>query len=188
MSGSGAGPSPRPPGRRIAVVGVSGTGKTTLAAALASRFGVAHLELDAVYHGPGWTPLGDDHFRARVAEAVAADGWVVDGNYSVVQEIVWSRASCVVWLDYPRWLATWRAVRRTAVRLVARTPLWNDNRERWQTVWRATHPIRWSWSQHGAFRQRYAARFADPRWGHLSRVRLDSPAAARGWLATLDQR
>jgi adenylate kinase family enzyme len=37
------------------VVGTSAVGKTTLAAALSRRLGVPHIELDALYWGPGWT-------------------------------------------------------------------------------------------------------------------------------------
>jgi hypothetical protein len=63
--------------------------------------GASHVELDSIFHQPGWTPLGDEEFRARVAEATAADRWVVDGNYSVVHGIVWDNADSVVWFDLP---------------------------------------------------------------------------------------
>jgi adenylate kinase family enzyme len=43
--------------RRVSVVGNSGSGKTTFAAELAWRMGVPCLELDAVFHQPGWVPL-----------------------------------------------------------------------------------------------------------------------------------
>jgi adenylate kinase family enzyme len=41
-------------GPRIAVVGTSGAGKTTLSARLASRLDCPHVELDAFQHGPNW--------------------------------------------------------------------------------------------------------------------------------------
>jgi adenylate kinase family enzyme len=85
--------------RRISVVGNSGSGKTTLAAAVAGALGVPHLELDSVFHQPGWEPLDKDVFRARVAEFAAADGWVIDGNYSSAQDLVWQRADTVLWQD-----------------------------------------------------------------------------------------
>jgi adenylate kinase family enzyme len=39
---------------RIAVIGPSGSGKTRLAGRLAGVLGVAHVELDALHHGPNW--------------------------------------------------------------------------------------------------------------------------------------
>lgn len=53
--------------RRIAVVGASGSGKTTFARRLAERLGIPHIELDAIHWGPDWTPARDDDFRARTA-------------------------------------------------------------------------------------------------------------------------
>src|SRR6266704_14545 len=58
--------------RRVSVVGTSGSGKSTLGAALAARLGVDFLELDSVYHQPGWEPLPTPEFRRRVAAEAAS--------------------------------------------------------------------------------------------------------------------
>ena len=52
--------------RRISVVGNSGSGKTTVARAIAGALGVPHLELDAVFHQPDWQPLDTAEFRRIV--------------------------------------------------------------------------------------------------------------------------
>ncbi|SNQ50112.1 putative adenylate kinase [Frankia canadensis] len=168
---------------RILVVGASGSGKTTLARRLAAEMAVPHIELDALQHGPGWTPRPT--FVADVTAAVAAPAWVVDGNYSAVQELVWARADTVVWLDLPRWLVEWRVVRRTAGRLVLRRRLWNGNRERWRDVPRADHPIRWSWRKHAEYRVRYAERFATEP-AERACVRLRGRAEVAAWSAVED--
>src|SRR5262244_3847673 len=88
------------PLRRVSVVGTSGSGKSTLGAALAARIGADYLELDSVFHQPGWVPLPREQFRERVAAAVAGERWVIDGNYtSQVKDLIWARADTVVWVD-----------------------------------------------------------------------------------------
>src|SRR5688572_16675732 len=64
--------------------------------------------------GPRWTPVPEHVFRARVAAAVAGDRWVLDGGYSHVRELTWSRADTVVWLDYPMRTVLRRWAGRTA--------------------------------------------------------------------------
>jgi hypothetical protein len=69
-------PAPtQPVPERVVVIGCAGSGKTTLAQALAVRLGARHLERDA---------LGDDEspdLATQVAAAVDAAGsrWVFDG-------------------------------------------------------------------------------------------------------------
>src|SRR6266516_7770667 len=88
--------------QRVSMVGVSGSGKSTLGRELAGRLAVPYVELDAIFHQPQWTPLPEEQFRRRVAAIASGRGWVIDGNYSAVQPLVWERADTVVWLDPPR--------------------------------------------------------------------------------------
>lgn len=57
---------------RVSVVGNSGSGKSTLAAALAEHLDAPWIELDSIYHQPGWVPLPRNEFRTAV-EALTAD-------------------------------------------------------------------------------------------------------------------
>ena len=168
--------------RRVSVVGNSGSGKSTLAKRLAARLGVPRLELDSVYHQANWRPLPDDEFRARVAAFVAADGWVVDGNYRAVRDLVWARADTVIWLDLPRRTVMRRVLGRTIRRGATRQELWNGNRESLRGLFRwdpEESIVRWSWVKHADYRARYTAALADPANAHLRVVRVRSAAAAR---------
>lgn len=173
---------------RISIVGNSGSGKTTLARRAAARLGVAHIELDSIFHQPGWQPLDPTEFRLRVEAATSAGGWVADGNYSSVADLIWSRADTVVWLDFPRRTVMRQVVRRTIGRVIRREELWNGNQEPWSNLYRwdpHDNIIRWSWTQHAAYRARYTAAMADPSNARLRFLRLSDRAAAEAWLASL---
>jgi adenylate kinase family enzyme len=174
--------------KRVAVVGTTGSGKTTFAAKLAARLDVPHIELDAIYHQPNWTPLSEEEFRRGVAEVVTADGWVADGNYSKVRDLVWETADTVVVLAYTRALVTRRVVARTFVRMWRRQELWNGNRERWRNLL-SLNPERniilWSWHTYNKNHQRYLEAVSDPEFAHLKFHRFVHPQEADEFLATL---
>ena len=173
------------PMRRVHVVGTSCVGKTSLAAALAARLGVPHLELDALHWDPGWTEVPDAVMHERVRRAVeATEGWVTDGNYIAVRDLVWSRADTVVWLDFPLPTILARYVRRTFRRLVAREELWNGNRERLSMhLSRRDSLLLWILSTYHRRRREYAELFAGRL--DLRTVRLRSPAEAHRWLTAV---
>jgi len=165
--------------QRISVVGNSGSGKTTLARSLAGALGIPHLELDSVFHQPGWQPLDREEFRRRVTKLAAAPGWVIDGNYGAVRDIVWSRADTVIWIDLPRRRVMRQVAGRTLRRMVTRAELWNGNRKPWRSLVRLKPEesiIMWAWTHHHAYRQRYLTARQDPANGHLAFIRLRTPA------------
>jgi adenylate kinase family enzyme len=174
--------------RRVSVVGISGSGKTTLARRLAAALEVPHVELDAIFHQPGWTELPVDEFRRRVGDEVAADGWVVDGNYRAVRDLVWAAADTVVWLDRPRAVVIRRLIARTARRSITREELWNGNRERPTGLLRRDpreNLVRWSWMKHAEYSERYAAAAADVGNRHLTFRRVTNDAEVDALVASV---
>jgi hypothetical protein len=144
------------------------------------------VELDALHWDPGWNPAPVEVFRARVARALAGDAWAVDGNYSVVREIVWSRANTIVWLDFPWHVVMLRVTWRTITRSLTREELWNGNRERFSEAFFGRDSIiLWALQTYSRRRKEYPGLLSQPRFEHLHKVRLPSPRAAREWLATL---
>src|SRR5262245_34358281 len=139
------------------MVGTSGSGKTTVGRKLAARLGVPFIELDAVFHQPGWTALPREEFRSRVRELADGDAWVLDGNYSAVLGLGWSRADPGVWFDLPRATGMRQLIPRTFGRMISRRELWNGNRESLRFLFDRDEAIlRWAWTQHHKYAKRYA--------------------------------
>ena len=168
--------------QKIVVKGTSGAGKTTFAADLAWRLGLAHIELDALHHGPNWSAPTAEAFRDRVRAAMAAapHGWVVDGNYdSKLAETVVDAADTIVWLDLPLGVKLRRLWRRTTHRIRNDVELWNGNRESWRDAFVGRESLFvWAVRQHVRHRRDWSTRFGrDPRI-----VRLRSAEDVRRWV------
>jgi adenylate kinase family enzyme len=174
--------------QRISIVGNSGTGKTTMARGIAGALGIPHLELDGLHHLPDWEPIERELFRERVAEFIAADAWVIDGNYSAVQDLVWQRADTVVWLDLPRRTIMRQLIPRTLRRMVTREELWNGNTESWRDLF-CLDPTRsillWAWTRQGKYVERYTQAQRDPANKHLTFIRVRSRMARQRLAAEL---
>ncbi len=100
--------------RRIVILGVAGTGKTTFSRQLAGRIGAPHVCLDAIWP-PSLKPTDVPTFRELVKEAHAGDTWVSDGNFAATTvDLRLPRADLVLWLERPTWLCALNAVRRLA--------------------------------------------------------------------------
>lgn len=91
-------PLPHPP-KRVLVAGVSGVGKATLAGRIAAVTGGSHTEIDALFHGPAWTPRPE--FLADVRSLVLADSWTTEWQYDAARPLLAESADMLVWLDLP---------------------------------------------------------------------------------------
>jgi adenylate kinase family enzyme len=170
-------------GQRIVVVGTSGSGKTTLARRLSRALRIPHVELDALHWEPNWVEAPDEVFRERVIKALKGDTWIVDGNYSKVRDIIWSRADTVVWLDYSLPVMLWRLTLRTFRRVFHKVELWGGNRESLRTALFSKDSLfLWVLTTYKRRRREYPQLLAKPEHAHLCRVHLTSPRAADAWL------
>lgn len=169
--------------KRVVVVGTSGAGKTTFARALAARLDCPHIELDELFWGEHWTPHRTEQFLASTAAAVAAERWVLDGNYSVTRETVWPRATHLVWLNFSRWTVMRRIVSRTLRRALLQEPLWHGNRESPRRAFFSRQSIIvWSATTFTKNRVRYGQLMSTSPYPQLQWTELRSPREAQAFL------
>lgn len=174
--------------KRIVVIGTSGSGKTTFAAALANVLNFPHLELDAFHWSPGWVATPKEVFINKVEIATRAATWVVDGNYySKAQHVIWPRADTLIWLSYPFGLVLGRLLWRTARRLVSREECCNGNQEDWRQAFSRDSIIIWAFQSHWRNQRRYEQDWTDSAFAHLRKLRFRSPQEAADWLKELKQ-
>ena len=128
---------------RVVVVGTSGSGKTTFAAALASRMGCAHVEMDAFLWKAGWVSRSRAELWDQLAPVLGSEHWVADGNHGSGTGLVWDRATCAIWLRYPLPFVFWRALRRTVVRVATGEPTHGGNVETFRTAFLSLEGIPW---------------------------------------------
>jgi adenylate kinase family enzyme len=98
--------------QRIAILGCSGGGKSTLARRLGAKLGLPVVHLDALYWQPGWTEPEEADFLARVSEAAAGERWVMDGGYGASLPIRLPRADTIVVIAQSRLVCLWRVIWR----------------------------------------------------------------------------
>ena len=115
--------------RRIVVVGTSCSGKTTFAANLASIVNRKHIELDAIYWLPDWVERPKDEFLDLVAKETEGNAWISDGNYTRAREIVWRRATAIIWLNYSFPRTFYQSLNRTTRRILSGEKMFSGNCE-----------------------------------------------------------
>ncbi|GAA2022698.1 adenylate kinase [Agromyces tropicus] len=165
---------------RVIVAGTSGSGKSTLAAAIGAALAIPYVEVDALYHGPGWVPRPE--FDADIAGLAARDAWAAEWQYDTGRPVLGARADLAVWLDLPHALVMRRVVARTVHRRARGLELWNGNREAaLRTVLTdRDHILRWAWRTRGATGPRVLALAAERP--DLTVVRLRSAREVQAWL------
>ncbi len=173
--------------KRIVVVGTSCSGKTSLARKLAQRLKTRHIELDAIHWQPNWTPTPKEEFRGLAQEAIAPEEWVLDGNYSAVRDLVWARATTLIWLNYPFYIVASRALNRTFQRVFQRQVMWSGNRETFRKAFLSQDSILW-WvlKTYRRRRREYPRLFQEPQYCHLEIIIFSSPTEAERFLQTID--
>ncbi len=85
----------------IALVGISGTGKSTLARKLGKMCGIEPLFTDSYIWEANWTLREKEAAKQdMLAVLQKQDDWIFDGHIAYIGEYVLPRADMVIYLDY----------------------------------------------------------------------------------------
>jgi len=176
------------PGSRIAVIGDTGSGKTTLAAQLGSILAIPVIELDALHWMPGWTEKPRVEVHAVLDPMTQQQTWVTDGNYSWLRDVIWTRADTIIWLDYPFLIVFWRLFWRTLRRAAFREELWNSNRERFRDNFFSKDSLfLWLLKSRPKHKKTYPLAFQDPQYAQAQVIHFTHPRQTENWLKSLQK-
>ena len=142
---------------RIVVIGSSCSGKSTFSKTMACKKEIEYIELDQLHWLPDWVERPDDEFRSLVNEAVSTASWIVDGNYSVARDIIWPRATEIIWLNHSFSLVLYRSFSRSIKRAVTKERLFAGNVESFkQTFFSRDSIILWVLKTYHQKRRNYS--------------------------------
>ncbi len=90
------------PFQKAIVIGSPGAGKSVFARALRDRTGLPLYYLDQIWHKTDKTTVSREEFDRRLAEILAGERWIIDGNYQRTLRPRLERCDAVFLLDYPK--------------------------------------------------------------------------------------
>jgi len=168
------------------VIGATGSGKTTFAQNLGKVLGYRVIELDAIHWLPDWQEAEWDDIRSQVDEMTNQPGWVCDGNYRQVRNVLWPKADTLIWLNYPFLVVLARLFKRSLVRVFGRVELWNGNRESFSSLFFSKDSLFvWLFKSYPRHKKEYPLEFAKPEYNHLRVICFSNPGQAAAWLKEL---
>src|SRR3989337_3887231 len=107
--------------QRVLVIGPCGAGKSAAAIELGHLLDLPVYPLDRLHWREGWIESSREELLEAFAPMLAAERWLIDGNYGGTMSERVERADTVVYLDYPTWICLWRAL-QPGLRLFGPTP------------------------------------------------------------------
>ncbi len=87
--------------KRAIIIGCPGSGKSCFARKLHKKTGLPLFHLDMIYHRPDKTTVSREEFDSRLAEIMAHDSWIIDGNYGRTLERRLAACDTVFLFDLP---------------------------------------------------------------------------------------
>jgi adenylate kinase family enzyme len=95
---------------RIAIIGISGSGKSTFADKLGKILNRPVVHLDKEFWTTNWTKRysAEDWIKFHT-NLINHDKWIIDGNYRNTQKKRLERADTIIFFDFPKWRCLWRA-------------------------------------------------------------------------------
>lgn len=100
--------------KRIIVIGMMGSGKSTFANKLGKKINLPVIHLDKEYHLSNWEErFTKERWIEFLKNLLKQKEWIIDGNYKSTLNLRLKTADTVVFFDFPKWICLFRAFKRS---------------------------------------------------------------------------
>ena len=97
---------------KIAIVGISGSGKSVFGRELAKKTGLPLFHMDQFFWKGKWEEVPEEEYLTSHQELLKNDRWIIEGFVDVKMDNRVKTADLVLYLDYSGILCAWRVFRR----------------------------------------------------------------------------
>jgi adenylate kinase family enzyme len=113
--------------KKIAVIGINASGKSTFARELAKRTGLPLFHMDNLFWKGKWEVVPEEEYLAKERELVQKPEWIIEGYVDRKEIDRLKAADLIIYLDYSGPRIFWQTIRRWwKHRHVARPELHKD--------------------------------------------------------------
>ncbi|MDD4690527.1 MAG: topology modulation protein [Eubacteriales bacterium] len=91
-------------GKKIMVIGSTGSGKSTFSRHLAGITGIPLIHLDQEFWNPGWLETPKDEWTKKQETLISGDEWIIDGNYGDSMNKRLEKADTVIYFDFNKFV------------------------------------------------------------------------------------
>lgn len=126
--------------QRIYIIGNSASGKTSLAKKLSKALKIKAYDLDDYYWQKKFTKKRKpEQVEKLVKKITKKKTWIIEGVYSSCVTCSLDKADLIIWLDYPRYIITWRLLKRQIKRKEKLSDLLDFLHYAWDYYRKPTH-------------------------------------------------
>lgn len=100
--------------KKIIVIGMMGSGKSTFANKLGKKINRKIIHLDKEFHLPNWEDkFTEEEWIEFLKRLLKQKEWIIDGNYKSTLDLRLKAADTIIFFDFPKWLCLFRVIKRS---------------------------------------------------------------------------
>ncbi len=97
---------------RIAIIGISASGKSIFARELATKTGLPLIHMDQLFWKGNWEEVPEAEYLKKHQEIIHQDRWIIEGYVEESMAERLKRADLIIYLDYSGLVSAFRLFRR----------------------------------------------------------------------------
>lgn len=97
---------------KILILGIVGSGKTTIARKLSNKLNIKHYEIDSIVHDDIKCIKRSKSDQIRIFNKINKSSWILEGTFRRNQEHIINSADIIYFIDIPKYIRYYRIIKR----------------------------------------------------------------------------